>query len=109
MKEVPKKIPTKSIGDSSALNIARLLKNMRLAQNITQKEMALRVGISERSYQIFEQRGEIRLMKFLEILRVFGILGGVSDSIKNLSAPQTAKEAITLSMRRERARKNKYS
>ncbi len=92
------------ISSTSAIDLAATIKRMRLAQNISQITIANNIGISLRTYQEFEKTGEIRLMKFIEILRMLGVFSKFTDAMKNLDAPTTIKEAENIAKRRVRAR-----
>ena len=54
------------------LLVAERVKRERLARNIPQREMAHRVDLSLRAYQMFEATGQIALDKLVKILFVFG-------------------------------------
>ncbi|MDR1279820.1 MAG: helix-turn-helix domain-containing protein [Opitutaceae bacterium] len=93
---------SRRIATGSALTIAQNIRRVRLSQNITQSEIARRAGLSLRTYQTFEQTGEIHLMKFLEVLRGLGRLSEFVNAAAILQ-PRTPEEATRLENRRERA------
>lgn len=93
------------IASTCAYNVAENIRRSRLAQNISQAEIATHVGMSLRSYQTFESTGEIRLNKFIEVLRALGRLQEFVDTA-HIFRPQTFAEAERLSERRQRARKS---
>jgi transcriptional regulator with XRE-family HTH domain len=86
----------------SARTAAQNIKRARINQNISQVEVAKRVGLSLRSYQTFEASGEIRLMKFLELLRVLGRLSAFVDAA-TVFQPRSLDEARQQEKRRRRA------
>lgn len=98
--------PKHPIIEGSALLVARNVKQARLAQNISQRDMSTRAGMSLRSYQSFEGTGEIHLMKFLEVLRALGRLSEFSNAVP-VFRPQTPIEANRRAERRMRARPSK--
>ena len=52
--------------------IAERVNKERLMRNLPQKEMAHRVGLSLRAYQMFEATGQVVLDKLVKMLFVFG-------------------------------------
>ena len=65
------------------LSVAQRAKTLRLEQNITQQELADRVGIAIGTIKRFEKTGEIQ---FNHLLRVALVLGRLEDFV-NLFAP----------------------
>ena len=56
--------------------VSRRAKAMRLAQNLSQRSMAARSGVSEASLKRFEHTGEI---SFASLLKISAILGCMED------------------------------
>lgn len=65
------------------LSVAQRAKTLRLEQNITQQELADRVGIAIGTIKRFEKTGEIQ---FNHLLRVALVLGRLEEFV-NLFAP----------------------
>ncbi len=59
-----------------ATEVAKRAKAMRLAQNLSQKSMAERSGVSQASLKRFERTGEIA---FASLLKVSAALGCLDD------------------------------
>lgn len=69
-----------------ATSVAMRAKAMRLTQNLSQRSMAERSGISEASLKRFERTGEIA---FASLLKVSAALGCMDD-FRVLFAPRVA-------------------
>ena len=69
-----------------ASNVAKRAKAMRLAQNLSQRSMAERSGVSEASLKRFEHTGEIAFTSLLKISVVLGCM----DDFGALFAPREA-------------------
>jgi transcriptional regulator with XRE-family HTH domain len=67
-----------------SVDVAKRAKTMRLAQNLSQKSMAARSGVSEASLKRFEHTGEISFASLLKISTVLGCL----DDFAALFAPR---------------------
>ena len=65
------------------LSVAQRAKTLRLEQNITQQELADRVGVAIGTIKRFEKTGEIQ---FNHLLRVALVLGRLEEFV-NLFAP----------------------
>lgn len=50
-------------------------KAIRLAQNMTQQEVAARAGIALRTYRRFEQEGQISMDRFVAVVRALNRIG----------------------------------
>ena len=59
-----------------AAEVAKRAKAMRLAQNMSQRSMAERSGVSEASLKRFERTGEVA---FASLLKVSAVLGCMND------------------------------
>ena len=85
---------------------AARVRELRIQQNITQKELAERVGVAEGTIKRFEHTGEIQFRTLLGIALVLGRLDDfadvfkISDVPKSLYHPEPKKP-------RQRARKRK--
>jgi transcriptional regulator with XRE-family HTH domain len=91
--------------NSSALKLAQEVRRTRLTQNITQGELARRVGISLGTYHHFEKTGDVSLKKFLEIIRAIG--RGSSVRFLSFDTPLSLDELeqTAATKNRQRARK----
>ena len=69
-----------------AAEVAKRAKAMRLAQNMSQRSMAERSGVSEASLKRFERTGEVA---FASLLKVSAVLGCMDD-FGALFAPREA-------------------
>ena len=87
--------------DEIAKELAARLRAHRLAQNLTQSELAARAGISHKTITTFEQSGKVSLDVFLRIVAVLGL----SESLSTLFElkQQTIKEMEATEQRRQRA------
>ena len=86
------------------LSIASRAKTLRLEQNITQQELADRVGIAVGTVKRFEKSGEIQLNYLLRIALVLGRL----DDFKTLFEPENVPASLydfKAAKVRQRARK----
>ena len=84
-----------------AAELATRLRAHRLAQNLPQRELAARAGISLKTLTTLEQSGRVSLDVFL---RVVGALG-LSESLTTLfeAKQQSIKEMELAEQRRQRA------
>ena len=67
-----------------AADVAKRARAMRLAQNLSQKSMAERSGVSEASLKRFERTGEIAFGSLLKVAVVLGCM----DDFGALFAPR---------------------
>jgi len=86
--------------------IAEQLRAKRLEQNLSQKTLAERSGVSYGTLKLFELSGKISLESLLKLALVLGCL----DDFMALFAPKGFEEAVTLDelmheVRRKRGRK----
>ena len=72
------------------IEISQRAKALRLAQNITQQELADKVGIAVGTVKRFEKTGEIQLNHLLRIALVLGRL----DEFSNLLAADDVPESL---------------
>ena len=84
-----------------AEELAAKLRAHRLSQNISQRELAARAGISNKTLTTFEQSGRVSLDVFLRIVAALGL----SESLSTLFElkQQTIKEMEAAQQRRQRA------
>jgi transcriptional regulator with XRE-family HTH domain len=68
---------------------ARRARELRLGQNITQKELAERVGVAEGTIKRFEHTGEIQFRTLLGIALVLGRLDDFADVFKISDVPKS--------------------
>ena len=66
---------------------AKRARELRLSQNITQKELAERVGVAEGTIKRFEHTGEIQFRTLLGIALVLGRLDDFADVFKISDVP----------------------
>jgi transcriptional regulator with XRE-family HTH domain len=57
-----------------ASELARRIRTRRLQRGWTQAEFALRAGIKEATYVLFERSGRISLLRLLKVLDLLGLL-----------------------------------
>src|SRR5690606_37660470 len=86
--------------DEIAEELAARLRAHRLAQNLTQRELAARAGISHRTLTTFEQSGKVSLDVFLRIVDVLGLSKSLSTLFEQ---KQTIKEMEVAQRQRKRA------
>ncbi|MDR1817056.1 MAG: helix-turn-helix domain-containing protein [Puniceicoccales bacterium] len=94
---------SQTVAQNTAINLAEEVRRTRLAQNVTQSDIAARVGISPATYFRFEKTGDITLKKFLEIIRALGRGGDVT--FLALNTPRSIEELERRAASRQRARK----
>ena len=68
---------------------AARVRELRIQQNITQKELAERVGVAEGTIKRFEQTGEIQFRTLLGIALVLGRLDDFADVFKISDVPKS--------------------
>ena len=66
---------------------AKRARELRISQNITQKELAERVGVAEGTIKRFEREGEVQFRTLLGIALVLGRLGDVDGVFKIPDVP----------------------
>ena len=66
---------------------AKRARELRIQQNITQKELATRVGVAEGTIKRFEREGEIQFRTLLGIALVLGHLNDFADVFKTSDVP----------------------
>ena len=86
------------------LSVAQRAKKLRLEQNITQQELAGRVGIAIGTVKRFEKSGEIQFNHLLRIALVLGRLDEFSDIFAPTDVPGSLYE-LKNDKSRQRARK----
>ena len=62
-------------------------RELRISQNITQRELAERVGVAEGTIKRFEREGEIQFRTLLGIALVLGRLSDFADVFKISDVP----------------------
>lgn len=87
--------------DEIARELATRLRAHRLAQNISQRELAARAGISLKTQTTFEQTGKVSFDVFLRIVDALGL----SDSMSTLFEvkQQSIREMELAEQQRQRA------
>ena len=75
-----------------ALHIAKKVQKMRLSQDLSQKTLAQRSGVSYGSLKKFELTGKISLESLLKLALVLGAMG----DFEALFSPATDKIPVTL-------------
>lgn len=87
---------------------AKRARELRIRQNITQKELAERVGVAEGTIKRFEHTGEIQFRTLLGIALVLGRLDDFADVFKISDVPKSLYHPEPEPKRpRQRARKKK--
>ena len=86
------------------LSVAQRAKALRLEQNITQQELADKVGIAIGTVKRFEKSGEIQFNHLLRIALVLGRLDEFSDIFAPADVPYSLYE-LKNDKPRQRARK----
>ena len=86
------------------LSVAQRAKALRLEQNITQQELAVKVGIAIGTVKRFEKSGEIQFNHLLRIALVLGRLEDFSDIFAPADVPDSLYE-LKSNKPRQRARK----
>ena len=86
------------------LLVAQKAKTLRLEQNITQQELADKVGIAIGTVKRFEKCGEIQFNHLLRIALVLGRLDEFSDIFAPVDVPHSLYE-LKNDKPRQRARK----
>ena len=69
------------------LACAKRARELRISQNITQKELATRVGVAEGTIKRFEREGEVQFRTLLGIALVLGRLNDFADVFKISDVP----------------------
>ncbi len=86
------------------LSLAQKVKKLRLEQNITQSELASRIGVSTGTIKRFEKSGEIQLLAFAKIALVVDRLDDLKE-IFAISDKPSSLYNIQETKPRQRARK----
>ncbi|TAL96740.1 MAG: helix-turn-helix domain-containing protein [Paraburkholderia sp.] len=81
--------------------LASRLREHRLAQNITQAELAGRAGISMGTVRNFESKGQATLESLIKIVMALGLAGSLSDLF--VLRATTIRDMEKASVRRQRA------
>ena len=68
---------------------AKRARELRIRQNITQKELAERVGVAEGTIKRFERTGEVQFRTLLGIALVLGRLDDFVDVFKKSDVPKS--------------------
>ena len=68
---------------------AKRARDLRLSQNITQKELAERVGVAEGTIKRFEHTGEVQFRTLLGIALVLGRLDDFAEVFKKSDVPKS--------------------
>jgi len=87
---------------------AKRVRELRIRQNITQKELAERVGVAEGTIKRFEHTGEVQFRTLLGIALVLGRLDDFADVFKKSNVPKSLYHPDPEpKRRRQRARQKK--
>jgi transcriptional regulator with XRE-family HTH domain len=87
--------------DEIAREIASRLRGHRLAQNLPQRELAARAGISLKTLTTFEHSGRVSLDVFLRVVAALGLSESLSTLFK--VKQQSIREMELAEQRRQRA------
>lgn len=88
----------------AAILLAQRVKELRLSQNLSQKTLADRSGVSYGTIKRFEQTGKISLESLLKLSLILGVLDEVSSLFITKQKPKSMKELLS-SNKRKRGRK----
>ena len=86
------------------ISISNKIKKIRLEQNITQSELASRIGVSVGTIKKFEKTGEIQLLSLAKIALIIGRLDDLKDIFTVSDKPESLYN-LRESKQRQRARK----
>ena len=84
--------------------IAKKVEASRIEKNLTQKELALKAGITYGSYRNFLDLHKISLSSFLAILHTLDLLSEI-EALTKIQKPQTIQELKEKSKVKKRVRK----
>ena len=87
--------------DEIGEELAARLRNHRLAQNLPQRELAAKAGISLKTLTTFEKSGKVSLDVFLRIVAALGLSESLSELFE--LRQQTIREMELAEQRRQRA------
>lgn len=90
-----------STPDEIAQEIGDRIRANRLAQNLSQSELAARAGISERALRNFERSGKGTFDLFLRTTSALGLTGVLSELF--VLKPKSIKDMERASQKRQRA------
>ncbi len=90
-----------STADEIAQEFANRLRAHRLAENLPQRELAARAGISLRTLVEFERSGSASLHVFLRVAMALGLIESMSSLFE--LKPKSIKEMEKSSQKRQRA------
>ena len=90
-----------STPDEIAQEIGDRIRANRLAQNLSQSELAARAGISERALRNFERSGKGTFDLFLRTTSALGLTGALSELF--VLKPKSIEDMERASQKRQRA------
>lgn len=88
----------------AATLLAQRVQELRLSQNLSQKTLANRSGVSYGTIKRFEQTGKISLESLLKLSLILGVLDEFSSLFIAKQKPKSMKELLGLN-KRKRGRK----
>lgn len=91
-----------STPDEISLELARRLRDHRLAQNITHKELADRTGLSKGMVANFEKTGTASLGNFIKLVIALGLVAQFNELLDY--KVKSIKQMEAMSQKRQRAR-----
>ncbi|PLK48567.1 helix-turn-helix domain-containing protein [Uliginosibacterium sp. TH139] len=91
-----------STSDEISLELARRLREHRLVQNMTHKELAERAGLSKGMVAAFEKTGKASLGNFIKLVMTLGLVAEFNELL--VYKVTTIKQMEALSQKRQRAR-----
>ena len=98
---------------ASSLEICRelgsRLRAQRLAQNLQQEELAQKAGVSKLTIVNLENKGNVTILSFLQVVRALGLVDELANLFKLQSKSIAMMEAADLAAKRLRASSRKNS
>lgn len=91
-----------STSDEISLEIARRLRDHRLAQNMTHKELADRADLSKGMVANFEKTGKASLGSFIKLVIALGLVAQLNELL--VYKATSIKQMEAMSQKRQRAR-----
>lgn len=94
-----------STSDEVSLEIARRLRDHRLAQNMTHKELADRAALSKGMVANFEKTGKASLGSFIKLVMALGLVTQLNELL--VYKATSIKQMEAMSKKRQRARSSR--
>jgi transcriptional regulator with XRE-family HTH domain len=91
----------------AAIEVAARVRTTRLQLGWSQNELARRAGLRPATYRLFEQTGQISLLRLLRVLAVLDRLRDIDQVCALPDAPRSLDELLV--PKRKRGRRNKHA